>query len=62
MLAGIVTIPIGCIAGGLVAMYSGVEVNGQPVVFTLSLILMNMIPVLIVAALVALGLKLIPEK
>ncbi|MCS5881509.1 hypothetical protein LNP17_22885 [Klebsiella variicola subsp. variicola] len=23
MLAGIVTIPIGCIAGGLVAMYSG---------------------------------------
>ena len=62
VLAGIVTIPIGCIAGGLVAMYSGVEVNGQPVVFTLSLILMNMIPVLIVAALVALGLKLIPEK
>ncbi|VTM57932.1 ethanolamine permease [Klebsiella pneumoniae] len=22
---------IGCIAGGLVAMYSGVEINGQPV-------------------------------
>ena len=31
VLAGIVTIPIGCIAGGLVAMYSGVEINGQPV-------------------------------
>ncbi|SQB28418.1 ethanolamine transporter [Citrobacter koseri] len=30
VLAGIVTIPIGCIAGGLVAMYSGVEINGQP--------------------------------
>ena len=27
VLAGIVTIPIGCIAGGLVAMYSGVEIG-----------------------------------
>lgn len=62
MLAGIVTIPIGCIAGGLVAMYSGVQINGQPVEFTFALILMNMIPVLIVAVLVALGLKFIPEK
>ncbi|HHG1100815.1 TPA: ethanolamine utilization protein EutH [Klebsiella pneumoniae] len=44
VLAGIVTIPIGCIAGGLVAMYSGVEINGQPVAFTFALILMNMIP------------------
>lgn len=35
VLAGIVTIPIGCIAGGLVAMYSGVQINGQPVEFTL---------------------------
>ncbi|HCB4055380.1 TPA: ethanolamine utilization protein EutH [Escherichia coli] len=57
VLAGIVTIPIGCIAGGLVAMYSGVQINGQPVEFTFALILMNMIPVLIVAVLVALGLK-----
>ncbi|EET5481929.1 ethanolamine utilization protein EutH [Escherichia coli] len=62
MLAGIVTIPIGCIAGGLVAMYSGVQINGQPVEFTFALILMNMIPVIIVAILVALGLKFIPEK
>lgn len=62
VLAGIVTIPIGCIAGGLVAMYSGVEINGQPVEFTFALILMNMIPVIIVAVLVALGLKFIPEK
>ncbi|HBQ5755562.1 ethanolamine utilization protein EutH [Klebsiella pneumoniae] len=54
VLAGIVTIPIGCIAGGLVAMYSGVEINGQPVAFTFALILMNMIPVIIVAVLVAL--------
>lgn len=44
VLAGIVTIPIGCIAGGLVAMYSGVQINGQPVEFTFALILMNMIP------------------
>ncbi|ELH2222802.1 ethanolamine utilization protein EutH [Escherichia coli] len=56
------SIPIGCIAGGLVAMYSGVQINGQPVEFTFALILMNMIPVLIVAVLVALGLKFIPEK
>ena len=62
VLAGIVTIPIGCIAGGLVAMYSGVQINGQPVEFTFALILMNMIPVIIVAILVALGLKFIPEK
>ncbi|EGJ5475386.1 ethanolamine utilization protein EutH [Salmonella enterica] len=54
VLAGIVTIPIGCIAGGLIAMYSGVQINGQPVEFTFALILMNMIPVLIVAVLVAL--------
>ena len=62
VLAGILTIPIGCIAGGLVAMYSGVQINGQPVEFTFALILMNMIPVIIVAILVALGLKFIPEK
>lgn len=62
VLAGIVTIPIGCIAGGVIAMYSGVQINGQPVEFTFAQILMNMIPVLIVAVLVALGLKFIPEK
>ncbi len=62
VLAGIVTIPIGCIAGGLVAMYSGVEINGQPVEFTFALILMNMIPVIIVAVLVALGLEVYSGK
>lgn len=62
ILAGIVTIPIGCIAGGLVAMFSGVEMNGQPVAFTLTLILINMIPVIIIAALIVIGLKLFPEK
>lgn len=62
ILAGIVTIPLGCIAGGLVAMASGVTVNGKPVDFTLTMILVNMIPVILVAVLVALGLKFIPEK
>lgn len=62
VLAGIVTIPIGCIAGGLVAMNSGVMVGGQPVVFTLNMILINLIPVIICSVLVALGLWLIPEK
>ena len=62
ILAGIVTVPIGCIAGGLVAMASGVVINGQPVNFTLPMIFLNMIPVIIVAVLIAIGLKFIPEK
>ena len=62
VLAGIVTIPIGCIAGGLVAMASNIVIDGQPVNFTLSMIFMNMIPVILVAVLIALGLKFMPEK
>lgn len=62
VLAGIVTIPLGCIAGGLVAMHSGVSVGGQPVAFTYGLIFRNLIPVLGFSALVAIGLWLIPEK
>ncbi|QQS16594.1 MAG: ethanolamine utilization protein EutH [Neisseriales bacterium] len=62
VLAGIVTIPLGCIAGGMVAMQSGVVINGQPVVFTWPLILNNMIPVAIISGLIAIGLKVIPEK
>ena len=50
MLAGFVTIPIGCIAGGLVA--------GWPIGF----LVVNMIPVALVAGLIAIGLWLIPEK
>ena len=61
-LAGIVTIPLGCIAGGLVAMVSNIEVNGLPVEFTVAMIFINMIPVLFVAGLIALGLKFCPEK
>lgn len=62
VLAGIVTIPVGCIAGGLVAMMSGASVEGQTAEFTLIFILVNMIPVIIIAALIVLGLKLFPEK
>ena len=49
MLAGFITIPLGCIAGGLVAGWS------------LGFILQNLVPVVIVAALIAFGLWRIPE-
>lgn len=62
ILAGIVTIPLGCIAGGLVAMASNIVVDGQPVAFSLDMILMNLIPVIVISVLIAIGLKLIPEK
>ncbi|UYZ83669.1 ethanolamine utilization protein EutH [Entomomonas sp. E2T0] len=62
VLAGIVTIPVGCIAAGLIAMFSGVELDGRPATFTFVFILVNMIPVIIIAALIVLGLKLFPEK
>lgn len=61
-MAGMVTIPLGCIAGGAVAMVSGVTVDGQPVDFSLSMILINMIPVIAVAVLLAIGLKLCRRK
>lgn len=50
ILAGIVTIPIGCFVGGLVA--------GYPV----GMILSNLIPIIIFALLIAIGLFFIPEK
>lgn len=50
ILAGMITIPIGCIAGGLIA--------GWPV----GMVLVNMIPVTIVSLLIAIGLWRIPEK
>lgn len=62
VLAGVVTIPIGCIAGGLVAMFSHVVIDGQPVDFSLSMIFIDMVPVIAIALLLALGLKFIPEK
>ncbi|MFA7552830.1 MAG: ethanolamine utilization protein EutH [Spongiibacteraceae bacterium] len=64
IMAGIVTIPLGCIAGGFAAMASTVMVPGseQLIEFNLPLIFMNLIPVIIVSALIAIGLWLIPER
>lgn len=50
ILAGIVTIPIGCIAGGFTAGWGADIVIG------------NLLPVVIVAALIAIGLWRIPDK
>lgn len=50
ILAGITTIPLGVLAGGIVA--------GFPI----GLILVNLIPIIIVAGLIILGLIFIPEK
>ena len=50
ILAGMITIPIGCLAGGLVAG------------FDFGMIIRNLIPIIIVAVLIALGLWKIPEK
>lgn len=50
VLAGMITIPLGCLAGGLVAG------------FGINMIIMNLIPIIIFAVLICLGLWLIPEK
>ncbi len=62
VLAGIVTIPLGCIAGGITAMITQPVIDGQPANFNMTMILMNMIPVIIVAVAIAIGLKVMPEK
>ncbi|MBS4537855.1 ethanolamine utilization protein EutH [Clostridium sp. D2Q-11] len=50
ILAGIITIPIGCLVGGIVAG------------FELSMIFSNLLPIIIVSVLIALGLWKIPNK
>ena len=55
MLVAVITIPIGCIAGGLV-------MNLSPYKLSIGRILTNLIPVIIVAALVAVGLVLKPRQ
>jgi len=50
VLAGMITIPLGCFVGGLVAGYG------------VGMILSNLIPIIIVAVLIALGLWRIPSK
>ncbi len=62
ILLGLVTIPVGCLAGGMLAMVSGVTVEGQPVQFTMSMLVINLIPVILISGLIVLGLWRIPEK
>lgn len=50
LLIGLITIPFGCIIGGLMAGFSP------------KLVIMNTIPILVISVLLALGLKVIPEK
>ena len=50
VLAGLITIPLGCLAGGVVAG------------FDMGMILSNLVPIIIVSLLLALGLWKIPEK
>ncbi len=55
ILAGLITIPIGCIAGGLV-------MNMTPYKISIITILQNLIPVIIIAGLIVIGLWFAPSK
>ncbi len=55
ILAGMITIPLGCIAGGLV-------MNMTPYKIDILTILINLIPVIIIAALISIGLWFAPAK
>ena len=54
VLAGMITIPIGCIAGGLV-------MNMTPYKLSIGTILINLVPVIIIAALIVIGLWFAPS-
>lgn len=54
VLAGLITVPLGCIAGGLV-------MNMTPYKISLMTILINLIPVIIIAGLICAGLWIIPD-
>ncbi len=56
ILAGLITIPIGCIVGGLVMNVA------TPYKVSFIGIIMNLIPVIIIAGLIVLGLWFIPQK
>ena len=55
MLVGFATVPIGCLAGGFVMMGSGFELTVRDII-------MNTIPVLVVALLIIIGLVFAQEK
>lgn len=62
VLIGLVTIPIGCIVGGLVAMNSDIIMpSGEPAVFSMKTVLVNMIPVILFSAIIGGGLKFFPK-
>ncbi len=50
VLIGLTTVPVGCFAGGLIAGYD------------LGMVIINLLPIVIVAGAIALGLKLAPNK
>lgn len=62
ILAGLVAIPAGCLAGGLAAMFSHVTTpDGQPIVFTVNMLLRNLVPVVLFSGLIAIGLWRLPN-
>ncbi|MBU1095511.1 MAG: ethanolamine utilization protein EutH [Ignavibacteriae bacterium HGW-Ignavibacteriae-2] len=62
ILAGIVAIPLGCIAGGLVAVNSTILTpEGAPIIFTYGIVFKNLIPIIIFSAIISLGLWKIPD-
>ena len=56
ILAGLITIPLGCIAGGLVMRFF------TPYTLSFQTILINLIPVIVIAVLIILGLWFAPKK
>lgn len=62
ILAGFVTIPLGCIAGGIIAIYSSVTTpEGAPIIFSYGLIFRNLLPIILFSALISIGLWKIPN-
>lgn len=55
VLAGLITVPIGCIVGGLV-------MNITPYKIDIGTILINLVPVIVIAALIVVGLWVAPAK
>ncbi|MBS5150055.1 MAG: ethanolamine utilization protein EutH [Butyricicoccus pullicaecorum] len=55
VLAGLITVPIGCIVGGLV-------MNMTPYKISMGTVLINLVPVIVIAALIVLGLWFAPAK
>jgi len=62
ILAGLITVPVGCLAGGLTAMLCQVQTpDGHPVVFTVSMLVRNLVPVILFSGTLAVGLWKFPN-